>query len=203
MHQCIWTRTKMWQESCAEALVLKQQAKSSETSCWASTQASLHNLLILTSLLSTNKMLFCVFPDSFLIRTCLGILPLNPSPHIWSHTHKQQNVYFFIFLISLAICLIKLHRSLRHFLTPKIWFFLHSCWFVYSSFLLLFLKMWENFSLAPMEMLCVWSFCSVLYVFDIFGTSRWLDCMAWLLYGLHFGLIIYRRCGRDHSHVPK
>lgn len=93
-------------ESCAQALTAILYSKSSETSCWASTQASLHKFLILTFLQSTNRMLFCVFPDSFLIRTCLGILPSNP-------IHKE--CLFFILVVSRTICLISLHRSLSFF----------------------------------------------------------------------------------------
>lgn len=150
-------------------------------------------------------MLFCVFPDSFLIRTCLGILPSNPSPPILSdtHTHTTECVYFSSFYFSghLSNQPASFFASFFGSQNLVLSLFMLVCLF-FTPFLLLFLKMWENFTLAPMEMLCVWSFCSVLYVFDIFGTSRWLDCMAWLLYGLHFGWIIYRRCGRDHSHVP-
>lgn len=92
-----------------------------------------------SALNSTNKMLFCVFTDSFLIRTCLGIL-------FFQSLSSHSLIHLYIFLLSWLIWII-FHCTL-YFSIFHSWCFLYPSAFFDSVFLFLhifFKSLWKCF----------------------------------------------------------
>lgn len=119
-----------------------------------------------SALKSTNTMLFCVFADSFLIRTCLGILFFQSlSSH--SPFHRYILLKFFWH-----------HWVTFHYTLCGFFFFIFNSWccFLYpSAFVWFLLFVFPHFLSKPMEMILCACMVSTFRGMLIWLWNAWLD----------------------------
>lgn len=117
-----------------------------------------------SALKSTNRMLFCVFADSFLIRTCLGILFFQSLS-----SHSLFHLYIFLKLFW--------HHWVTFHCTSIVFFHFNSCCcFLYSSaFVWFLLFVLPHFLSKPMEMFLCACMVSIFSGMLSWLWNAWLD----------------------------
>lgn len=132
-----------------------------------------------STLKSTNRMLFCVFADSFLIRTCLGILFFQSlSSHSLIHLYTPFTLF-------------RHHRVSFHcFLFFH--FYSYCCFLYPSAFVWVLLLAPPHFLSKPMEMFLCTCTVSVFRRMLSWLRNAWLG-FVWAASCLS----LCRRCGRD------